>query len=239
MRDRQCVIGRSVSSAFLALTFISTGALASPADVRTQALCDYRGYRPTAVTVGSRPVVAHFALTSSSCTFWSIEITSASVYVYTDSPDESFDPELLNEGDAGRHTAVVQYCDAAYSCEKTTDAFSLRKATSFGSTFNAAPEPVRKDATIRMTARLSRVRWGYLWDERGRYVPYAPKNGVAVIQFQPVNGRFRDFKTVPVGKGGVVNGAVVAKADGAWRYRFPGNVSTAPTFSKPDYVDVK
>jgi hypothetical protein len=84
----------------------------------------------------------------------------------------------------------------------------------------------------RARGKLTRARSGFLWDDRGGYVPYAPKNGVAVIQFQPVNGQFTDYKTVPIGKGGAVNGGVVAQKDGAWRYRFPGNVSTAPTFQQ-------
>jgi hypothetical protein len=148
----------------------------------------------------------------------------------------TFSPNLLSNTDAGRKAAIFAFCDDPEfeACGELSTSFVLRRHSSFGGTFDAFPEPIDELATLRMTATLQRYNW-----ETGRFDPYTPNNGIAVIQFQPVGGHFFDYKEVAIGPRGVVNGAVVARLDGAWRYRFAGTNSAGTAFSLPDYVDVR
>jgi hypothetical protein len=87
-----------------------------------------------------------------------------------------------------------------------------------------------------MTGKLQRYNWDTL-----RYDGYRPPaNGRTVwIQFKPAGGAWVDYKKVTIGAGGVTNGAVVAHGDGHWRYRYPGNVPSASSYSKADFIDVR
>jgi hypothetical protein len=206
------------------------GSVAAPAaspyrpSAEAQPACSFTGITPSAVTLGPTAANITFGVTGG-CPHWSIEIDdTVTMYADDTQPVVLFDRRNLVNTNAGKHTATVVYCDADEVCDGTTVTFVLRRYTSFGGTFDAA-EPAVENTTLRMTGTLQRYNW-----ETGRFDGYGPSGAVVYAQFQPVGGHFFDYKQVPVGKAGVTPGAVVAHVDGAWRYRFPGNISSGASW---------
>jgi hypothetical protein len=197
--------------------------------------CTASGFTPTSITLAGDAAAVTFQLVGT-CPVWWITVPELGLYADESATVETIDPDYLSNTDAGRRAAVLGFCDDVEltACGELATSFVLRRYTSFGGTYDAYPEPINELATLRMTATLQRFNW-----ETGRFDPYTPNNGIAVIQFQPVGGHFFDYKQVAIGPGGVVNGAVVARLDGAWRYRFPGNIAAGAQFSLPDYVEVR
>ena len=198
-------------------------------------VCTASGYTPTSATIATRAVNVTFQQVGD-CPIWVLDVPELFLFADESASVHTFSPNLLRNTDAGRKAGTFTYCDDATfeACGELSTSFVLRRYTSFGGTFDAYPEPIDELATLRMTATLQRYNW-----ETGRFDPYTPNNGIAVIQFQPVGGHFFDYKEVAIGPRGVVNGAVVARLDGAWRYRFAGTNSAGAQFSLPDYVEVR
>ncbi|MEU9360136.1 DUF5707 domain-containing protein [Streptomyces sp. NPDC048301] len=100
-------------------------------------------------------------------------------------------------------------------------------------TVNAAPEPVKKGATITATGKLSRANW-----ENGTYMGYT---------VQPVKLQFRKkssstyttVKTINTNSTGSLKTTVKAVEDGYWRYSFAGTSTTPAVTTAGDFVDVK
>ncbi|OQD55865.1 hypothetical protein BM536_015645 [Streptomyces phaeoluteigriseus] len=95
-------------------------------------------------------------------------------------------------------------------------------------TVNAAPEPVRKGATITVTGKLSRANW-----EDNQYHGYST---------QPVKLQFRKkgsstYTTVKTIK--TLKTTVKATADGYFRYSFAGTSTTPAANATGDYIDVR
>ena len=239
---RKCLAAMAVLTAVLALGSVTPAnadeqrPLHLSADMKAQApVCTASGFTPASATIAGAAANVTFQLVGT-CPVWWLTVPELGLYADESADVETIDPDFLSNTDAGRRAAVLSYCDDATfeSCAELSTSFVLRRYTSFGGTFDATPEPIDELATLRMTATLQRYNW-----ETGRFDPYTPTNGVAVIQFQPVGGHFFDYKEVAIGPRGVVNGAVVARLDGAWRYRFPGNIAAGAQFSLPDYVEVR
>lgn len=112
--------------------------------------------------------------------------------------------------------------------------FLLRRASTFGKTFNATPEPVRKNAKIKIKAKLGHANWETL-----KYVGYAKRT--VWVQFKKAGtSTYVNTKKVTTAPGGVVSTSVVAKADGTWRLKYAGTASVyGPASSAGDYVDVR
>jgi hypothetical protein len=196
--------------------------------------CTASGYTPTSATIAYAAANVTFQLVGN-CPIWWLTVPELGLYADESATVETIDPDFLSNTDAGRRAAVLNVCDADFeACAEISTSFVLRRYTSFGGTYDAYPEPINELATLRMTATLQRYNW-----ETERFDPYTPNGGIAVIQFQPVGGHFFDYKEVAIGPNGVVNGAVVARLDGAWRYRFPGNTVAGAQYSLPDYVEVR
>jgi hypothetical protein len=243
------IVSRRILALFTAaaalLVLAPTGAEAKPntdiarraaAVARRQATsCSPGSFTPSTVTVAGKSVVATFGITGD-CPIWWVEVPDLFVFATEESTTESFNPILLSDHDAGSHAATFNWCDAAYSaCSSRAATFGLRRATSWGATFDATPEPVVKNTTLHTTGKLSRRSW-----EQGRYSAYAPSGGTAILQFQEVGGHMFDYKPgITIGAGGLTRSAVTGRLDGAWRYRFVGNVSSGLSYSSPDYVDVR
>jgi len=239
---RKCLAAAAVLVAALAIGNLSPARADSQRPVHLSAgmkakatQCTASGYTPTSATVAGSSVNVTFQLVGD-CPVWWLTIPDIGFYADESAPVETLNPAFLFNSDAGRLAAVLNACDddTLTSCFEQSTSFVLRRYTSFGATFDATPEPVNELATIRMTATLQRFNW-----ETYGFDAYRPPNGVAFIQFQPVGGHFFDYKQVDIGPGGVIDGAVVAHMDGAWRYRFPGNVASGAQYSLPDYVEVR
>lgn len=100
-------------------------------------------------------------------------------------------------------------------------------------TVNAAPEPVRKGATVTITGKLTRANW-----DTDKYAGYT---------LQPVKLQFRKktsstyttLKTIKSDSHGNLKTTYKASVDGYWRYSFAGTSTTPAVSAAGDYVDVK
>ncbi|ELP62114.1 hypothetical protein ACKI1I_14110 [Streptomyces turgidiscabies] len=100
-------------------------------------------------------------------------------------------------------------------------------------TVNATPEPVRKNATITVTGKLTRANW-----DGPNYTGYAT---------QPVQLQFRKngasaytvVKTIKTTASGELKTTVKATVDGFFRYVFAGTATTVGSSAAADFIDVK
>ncbi|MGW7240974.1 hypothetical protein [Streptomyces sp. NPDC054804] len=100
-------------------------------------------------------------------------------------------------------------------------------------TVNASPEPVRKGRTVTVTGRLTRADW-----ESGGYTGYQGQQ--VRLQFRKKGGStYTTLKTVTSGSGGTLRTTTTAKADGYFRFLFPGTATTGPATAAGDFVDVR
>ncbi|MBT2411092.1 calcium-binding protein [Streptomyces sp. ISL-12] len=101
-------------------------------------------------------------------------------------------------------------------------------------TVNAAPEPVKKGATLTVTGKLTRADW-----EAEKYVGIPSGQSVA-LQFRKANSSaYSNVKGIKTTSGGALKTTVKAAADGYHRFNYKGITSTAASVAAGDYVDVK
>ncbi|HST84961.1 MAG TPA: hypothetical protein VLL08_24695 [Kineosporiaceae bacterium] len=112
----------------------------------------------------------------------------------------------------------------------STQPFQILRRSTFGSSFNASPEPRRRGDTIRITGSLRVANWDTnTYEGVGEYV---------TLQFRPAGSdHYRDVKQV-WNDGVSAKTTVKARTTGTWRYRFKGDGDFAPTNSKGDTVAV-
>ncbi|MFJ6849150.1 calcium-binding protein [Streptomyces sp. NPDC091271] len=100
-------------------------------------------------------------------------------------------------------------------------------------TVNAAPEPVKKGATITATGKLSRANW-----ENGTYMGYTVQP--VKLQFRKkTSSTYTTVKTIKTNSTGALKTTVKASVDGYWRYSFAGTSTTPAVTTAGDFVDVK
>ncbi|MEV3932958.1 MULTISPECIES: DUF5707 domain-containing protein [unclassified Streptomyces] len=100
-------------------------------------------------------------------------------------------------------------------------------------TVNAAPEPVKKGATITATGKLSRANW-----ENGTYMGYTVQP--VKLQFRKkASSTYTTVKTINTNSTGSLKTTVKAVEDGYWRYSFAGTSTTPAVTTAGDFVDVK
>ncbi|WP_043501889.1 hypothetical protein [Streptomyces glaucescens] len=100
-------------------------------------------------------------------------------------------------------------------------------------TVNAAPEPVKKGATLTVTGQLSRANW-----ETGKYNGYAGQS--VKLQYRTKNATsYTTIKTIKTNSYGNLKTTVKASADGYYRYSFAGTTSTPAVNAAGDFVDVR
>ena len=110
----------------------------------------------------------------------------------------------------------------------------LQRRATFGSTFNASPEPVKKGKKISLKASLARVNWNGA--KTLKYVGFA---GTARVQFKAAGTTtYVTKKTVKSNSKGKVSTTITATKSGTWRLYFPGLSTTAPAISTTDVVKV-
>ncbi|MFD5566828.1 calcium-binding protein [Streptomyces cadmiisoli] len=101
-------------------------------------------------------------------------------------------------------------------------------------TVNAAPEPVKKGATITVTGKLSRADW-----ETGSYAGL-PSGQSVVLQYRKSGTtNYTNVKGIKTAASGALKTTVKAASDGYFRFNYAGITSTAPAVVAGDFVDVK
>ncbi|MEU3506578.1 hypothetical protein ABZ733_01470 [Streptomyces longwoodensis] len=100
-------------------------------------------------------------------------------------------------------------------------------------TADAAPEPVRKGATITVTGKLTRANW-----EAHTYAGYTGQP--VKLQFRK-NGStaYTTVKTVTTSSTGTLKTTVKATADGYFRYTYAGSPTTPAVSAAGDFIDVR
>lgn len=227
-------------------TFMASASMltmASPA--AAYGYCEFDGLTPSAVNVGLSPVTVHYDVDVVGCEelAWKVEIPELFVFAYfiddgsdpAPASEHRFDPSLMSNSYAGRHDVDVEMYDTDFSeyNEYVYDGFTVTRRTSWGSSFNASPEPVKQGEYIKMSARLTRANW-----DTDSYTGYA---GIrATLQFLPKGSTtWRDYKSVTTDSRGYAKTSVKASKDGTWRLKFAGNSTSGAATSTTDFVDVR
>jgi hypothetical protein len=109
--------------------------------------------------------------------------------------------------------------------------FRLVRTTTFGSSFNASPEPRKRGQTLTITGQLQRANW-----DTGRYEKFG---AYVTLQFRPTGAEdYRDVKRV-WDNGVSATTTVRAATSGTWRYHYAGDAVHAASNSKGDAVTVR
>ena len=162
-------------------------------------------------------------------TAWGIIEENGLWVVEGSAPTVEIDPTLADNAMAGRHTVYIYDLSTPEGDLVGEARQDLRRYTTWGGSFDAS-EPVKVNANVRLTGKLSRVNWPA--------TTYSSYTGRPVeVQFQPVGGHFSTVARTTTGRGGVATVNVKATRDGAWRFFYPGAVVASRAYSVPDYVD--
>jgi hypothetical protein len=223
----------AVIAAVGALTMAWGISAAQPVQAAT---CKITGITPASVAVGLSPVAKTWGVKTSGCKVknWFIFSEEKNIWAEKGDPRAAVDPYDLSNWEAGNNripmtVLVVTTSDPVVA---TVD-LSLRRRGTWGSTFNAAPEPVTKGGKITLKGKITRANWDTM-----RYAGYSNKK--IRVQFRAAGKKtFKNVKTVVAAYGGKVNTTVTAKTDGAWRLYWPGNTITGVVASSADSVDVR
>ncbi len=108
--------------------------------------------------------------------------------------------------------------------------FHVKRNTMMPS-FNASPEPVRKDSPVRVAGRLTRLT------SNANYVGYSGKT--ISLYFKPVGGTWTLKGTATTDSNGYWSRSFTASVDGEWQARFAGTSNYHRETSRSDYVDVQ
>jgi len=259
---RSKVIGLAGTVA-VALTMISSGgaqATGNSASIRSaratpvQSVCKFKSYSPSTIVLGTRSVRKTFSVKASEC---HIDSWAVGVYPFQTDPDDaelgiatearptiSLSPRALRNSDAGKHA------NAGVDVFGREDPFdrpvipggaadlplTLLRQSTFGSTFRAAPDPVKKGKKITVRATLVRANWNGARTLKN--VGFSRAR--AQLQFRADGASsFRTVKTVTAGSGGKFKTTVKVTRSGRWRLRFTGVSTTAATTSRSDEVKVR
>ncbi|MDX3069008.1 calcium-binding protein [Streptomyces sp. ND04-05B] len=127
--------------------------------------------------------------------------------------------------------ASVWADDASFMNTNSAATFTVRRLAKLS--VNAAPEPVRKNAKLTVTGKLTRADW-----KARKNAGYSGRS--VKLQFRKKGtDTYSTVKTVGSGSGGALKTTVKATADGYWRWTFAGNSTTSAAKAKGDYVDVR
>ncbi|MFD3452430.1 calcium-binding protein [Streptomyces sp. NPDC058691] len=100
-------------------------------------------------------------------------------------------------------------------------------------TVNAAPEPVKKGATITVTGSLTRADWN-----TSKYAGYGSQK--VALQFRKAGTtNYVNVKGITSSKTGALKTTVKAAQDGYYRFTYAGSPNAATVSATGDYVDVK
>jgi hypothetical protein len=203
---------------------------AKPAD------CHDPAYGPSTVNVGLSSVVKTFSVTADcdgGLSGWSLE--TSIFYVYDGAPDNTFHPYDLSDSEAGSYDITATTDDGEFNQNEFLGTFNLKRYSTWGNTFNASPEPVKKGSTINFYGELLRANW-----DQGKYYGYG--NGYTHLDFRPAGDptwrTVKTFRTSSSYVGHITNLTTVATVSGFWRVYYTGNDYGSPAYSTTDYVGV-
>ncbi|KUN07502.1 hypothetical protein AQI95_10805 [Streptomyces yokosukanensis] len=143
------------------------------------------------------------------------------------------EPELVNSDAGTWHAGALAL---VYSTKASAAQFGLattlvqRNSTL---TVNAAPEPVKKGATVTVTGKLARANW-----EDHKYHGYTGQP--VQLQFRKKgSSTYTTLKTVTTDSTGNLRTTTKATVDGYYRYSFAGTSTTPAVNATGDFVDVQ
>lgn len=142
--------------------------------------------------------------------------------------------EELYNSDAGtwkRGGVAVDKKTQAEKWQSDLGTLPVRRGTKL--TADAAPEPVKKGATLTVTGKLTRADW-----ERGTYGAFSSQS--VQLQFRKAGSTtYTTVKTVTSSATGALKTTVTAGYDGYYRYSYAGSTTSGAVSAAGDYVDVQ
>ena len=218
---------------------ISLTAALGVAESAHAAECTITGISPSSVTVGLSDVTKTWKVLTSGCTVvgWGIAFETPWDGVFPlvaqSQKTSTIKKTTLVNGMAGVvpvHVAVN--ASGAGLVQRDVDV-SLKRRTTWSSTFNASPEPVTKGRNITIKGTLGRANWN-----TREYQGYSGRR--VWVQFRPAgSSTFTTVKKDTTGTRGRVSTTVKAAEDGTWRLYYAGNTTSGVAASTADAVDVR
>lgn len=147
----------------------------------------------------------------------------------------------LAEGEAGRalwlHVSGYTMDSEQYVLYgHTATPVRLMKETRLA-TANAAPEPVRKGASLTVTGKLTQPDWSYLLADGSTKLTVGYAGQPVRLQFAKAGSTaYTTVKTVTSGADGALRTTVAATTSGTWRWSFGGSSTSAASVSAGDAV---
>ncbi|MFD3452433.1 hypothetical protein ACFWVC_09640 [Streptomyces sp. NPDC058691] len=142
--------------------------------------------------------------------------------------------DMFHNGAAGTWKLLVLTYDATgevQSFNDTVGTIKIKRAAKL--TANAAPEPVKKGATITVTGSLTRADWN-----SAKYAGYGSQK--VALQFRKAGTtNYVNVKGITATSKGALKTTVKAAQDGYYRFTYAGSATTGPVSATGDYVDVK
>ena len=204
--------------------------------------CKITSYTPNKLVVGASDVKLTIKPKITNCTNprWGFATDALpDDSAASQEPTITVTPRTMLNMDAGKkeaYFAVTGDEDTTADPRTVRTTFQLLRRSTFGSTLNATPEPVKKGNKITIRATLARVSWDGA--SNGKYVGFPQAK--AKLQFK-ANGTtaYKNVKWVTAAAGGKF--ATTVKADRSGRYRlvFAGISTTAPATSTSDAIVVR
>jgi hypothetical protein len=234
----------------------ATSKAKAAAPTQVDSVCKVTGYSPTSVVIGGSVAKRDFVPTVEGCTLkyyqvWVLPFVTDDEDNYDgiswqDSPTAILDPHyLLNEWVGKQKGAVAVYAwgeedpvdDPDYDVQPATADldFQILRRSSFGDSFNASPEPVKKGKDIKIKGTLTRINLTQAASLKYKGFANAPVQ----VQFKEAGtSEYKTVKTVQTTDGGAVSTTVKASKTGAWRIYFAGYSTTSEATSGGDNVEV-
>jgi hypothetical protein len=203
--------------------------------------CVIDGYTPAKLVVGTVPVKLVFDVRVHGCRPAQWVILAGQFAAFDTQTRLTVSPQSLTNTDAGTLPASVAVLGAdenpndpkAGVSRKLT--FSMVRRATWGTSFNAGPEPVRAGARISIKGTLGRVDWNGA--KKIRYAGYAART--VQLQFRASGATtWTPVRSVLTGRAGTVSTSVIAVRTGSWRLHFGGNSVTSSADSLADRVVV-
>ncbi|GAA4808257.1 hypothetical protein [Streptomyces ziwulingensis] len=185
---------------------------------------------------GSAPVIYHGSTIDTSTWGYASDAvatcTEVSATASKCSADFTFLPAELLNIDAG--TWRVGVAVATVDEETMLENVGTRKVLRTSKvTVDAAPEPVKKGATLTVTGKLTRADW-----DTNKYVGYGTQS--VVLQYRPADSTaYTNVKGIKSTAAGALKTTVKASADGYYRFVFNGSPTGGKATAAGDHVDVK
>jgi hypothetical protein len=219
----------------VALSMVAVGgAQAAPA---APAKCTIKSYTPKTFVVSEVPTEKTFKVKTTGCTqkSWRIDVVdedgTKDLLVESTKPVVTLEASDLVNEIAGRYRVVVTVKSTDNVTTKKKSTFALLRKATFGTSFDAGPEPTTKGAELTLVGTLKRVSWG----ENPVYKGFA--NRPVEVQFRAAGTKtFTKVKSVKTNADGQVSTTVTADAIGDYRLHFAAGTTTSAANSRADTI---